>query len=71
MKITKKDGTKACCVQMSTELKAGDMLVVHDPDPMTMQSKPLEMHMISDGGHGGRAIIQFCPFCGERIALSR
>ena len=63
--------TIVCCEKMTERLAEDELICVLDSIPFTnsrTKSEPT-CYLQSDGGHGGMAKIDYCPFCGESIEI--
>lgn len=67
------DRRNPCCMEMNKQLDYDNMFYVmdHPPDSFLWRHKDAPpaptMYVLSDGGNGGFAAIQYCPFCGAHL----
>lgn len=68
---TMNDRVVVCCDTMKDMLHDDDMITALDNVPFRLELNPngITVYISSDGGHGGMAPIQFCPFCGTKIEI--
>lgn len=45
------------------------LICLLENEPFSHKPTPPTVYIQSDGGHGGMAKINFCPFCGKKIEI--
>jgi hypothetical protein len=58
-----------CCERMKRELERESVIKywIRKPESICFGDLSTGIYLISDGGHGGMELINFCPWCGALI----